>query len=76
MAVSKNQIKCVHVFLATNRKSVLKVESISNNLRVKPKRMDVVATIFKCSKCGAQKEYPDSLERGFRIIPIEKAAPI
>jgi len=75
MAVSKKQINCVHNFQATNRKTVLKVESVSSSLKGKSEKVDVVATIFKCSKCGAQKEYPDSWERSFRILPIKKMAP-
>jgi len=75
MAVTKKQKNCVHSFAATDRKAILKVESISSNLKGSPKKVDVVATIFKCSKCGAQKEYPDTWERGFRMLPIKKAEP-
>jgi hypothetical protein len=71
MRISKKQMKCVHTFLATNRKSVLKVESTSKNLRGKPTKVDVVATIFKCSKCGVQKKYPDFWEKSFNMLPSE-----
>jgi len=73
MALSKKQMNCTHSFEATNLKSILKVESISKNLRGKPKRMDITATIFKCSKCGAKKEYPDTWEQGFRMLSPEQA---
>ena len=75
MAVSKKQISCVHTFLATNLKAIMKVESISRSLKGKPTKIDVGATIFKCSKCGAQKEYPDHWEQNYRILPIKKVHP-
>jgi hypothetical protein len=52
------------------------VESISRGIKGKTTKLDVGATIFKCSKCGAQKDYPDYWEQGFRILPLEKVLPV
>jgi len=76
MPVSKKQLTCIHSFQATNRKSVLKVESISRGIKGKTTKIDICATIFKCSKCGAQEDYPDYWEQGFRILPLEKVLPV
>ena len=76
MAVSKKQLTCVHKFLATNIKAIMKVESIHRNLKGPPKKVDVGATIFKCSKCGVRKEFPDSWEQNYRILPTKKVKPI
>jgi hypothetical protein len=76
MGVSKKQMTCVHSFQATNRKAVLKVEATSKGPKGKTVKLDVVATIFKCSKCGAQKEYPDSWQQGYSMTAIEKVIPI
>ena len=76
MAITKKQMKCIHKFLATNRKAVLKVEAIGKGPKAKPVKLDVVATIFKCSDCGAQKEYPDTWQQGYKMIVIKKVVPI
>ena len=73
MAITKKQKECVHSFQATSGKAVMKVQSVSNNMRGKPKPVDVVSTVFKCSKCGAKKLYPDTWERGFSMIPAENS---
>ena len=76
MAVTKKQKNCIHTYQATSRKVVLKVEAVSKSPKAKPVKLDVVATVFKCSNCGAKKEYPDMWEPGYRLVTIEKVVPI
>lgn len=73
MAISVKEI-CTHNFKATNRKGILEVESFSLNKRGKPQNKEVVTTVFECEMCGEHKEYPDSWEKNFRLLPPKAAA--
>ncbi len=75
MATSVKE-KCTHSFKATSRKGVLEVESFSLNKRGKPQNKEVVTTVFECDMCGEHKEYPDSWEKNFRLLPVKAAAAV
>ena len=67
---------CVHAFVSTEERGVWKVEAVPLNKRGNSKIETVYTTIFKCSKCGAIKEYPDTWEKNYIAPDEEKTRPI
>ena len=63
----KKTKNCVHQYVATGEKGLWMVEAISLNKRGKPREIKIKTTVFKCRKCGAKKEYPDTWERNYRM---------
>ncbi|MEW5945069.1 MAG: hypothetical protein AB1742_02605 [bacterium] len=62
---------CEHRFIATSAKGTWKVKALPTNNRGSPRTETVSTTVFRCSKCGGVKEYPDFWERNY-VVPDKK----
>ena len=54
--------KCLHNFRATPKKGKWKVRVFGTNNRGRISIEEVSTTVFRCSKCGDIKEFPDNWE--------------
>ncbi len=57
--------QCTHEFIATSKKGMMTVKIKTTNIRAKNRNERLSTTYFKCSKCGAIKEYPDTWEKNY-----------
>jgi len=57
--------QCTHKYVATAKKGSWNVKIRTTNSRGKDREETVSTTFFKCTKCGAIKEYPDTWEKNY-----------